>query len=97
MPVFGMEGLGVRARCFSLDSMACFEGVACGGCVVCGWHAVAGIWPKEADGTDINSVDRSHSGKLYATADDFGKVKVFNCPCVEKVGVLGVLLLLFLV
>ncbi len=47
---------------------------------------LAGIWPKEADGTDINSVDRSHSGKFYATADDFGKVKVFNAPCIDKVG-----------
>ena len=49
-----------------------------------GWP-VQGIWPKEADGTDINYVDRSHSAKYVATADDFGKVKVFNYPCLEKV------------
>jgi microtubule-associated protein-like 6 len=48
-----------------------------------GWP-VQGIWPAEADGTDINAVDRSHSGALIATADDFGKVKVFNYPCLEK-------------
>lgn len=46
---------------------------------------VQGIWPKEADGTDINAVDRSHSQKLLATADDFGRVSVFNYPVTEKV------------
>jgi len=48
-----------------------------------GW-AVQGIWPAESDGTDINAVDQSHSGGLLATADDFGKVKVFNYPCLSK-------------
>lgn len=47
-----------------------------------GWP-VQGIWPSAADGTDINAVDRSPSGKLIATADDFGKVKVFRYPSVE--------------
>ncbi|CAM9501528.1 unnamed protein product, partial [Heterosigma akashiwo] len=46
--------------------------------------AVQGIWPEEADGTDINSVDRSKNGKLLATADDFGNVRIFNYPVVEK-------------
>ncbi len=50
---------------------------------VLGWP-VQGIWPAFADGTDINSVDRSRSGALLATADDFGKVKLFNYPVSEK-------------
>jgi WD40 repeat protein len=41
---------------------------------------VAGIWPKFSDGTDVNAVDRSHSGDLLATADDFGLVKLFQFP-----------------
>eukprot|EP00002_Diphylleia_rotans_P034049 TRINITY_DN7287_c0_g2_i1.p1 TRINITY_DN7287_c0_g2~~TRINITY_DN7287_c0_g2_i1.p1 ORF type:complete len:2704 (-),score=538.32 TRINITY_DN7287_c0_g2_i1:170-8281(-) len=45
-----------------------------------GWP-VTGIWPPDADGTDINSVDRSASGKYLASADDFGFVKLFNYPC----------------
>jgi echinoderm microtubule-associated protein-like 6 len=46
-----------------------------------GWP-VQGIWPPCADGTDINAVDRSPGGSLLATADDFGKVKVFRYPVV---------------
>ncbi len=46
--------------------------------------SVMGIWPKNADGTDINAVDVQTSARLVATADDFGKVKVFNYPCVAK-------------
>lgn len=30
----------------------------------------------------MNAVDRSSSNKLLATADDFGKVKLFKYPCV---------------
>lgn len=44
--------------------------------------AVMGIWPEFSDGTDINSVDRSNSKEVVATADDFGGVKIFNWPCV---------------
>ncbi|TNV87854.1 hypothetical protein FGO68_gene13813 [Halteria grandinella] len=50
-----------------------------------GWP-VQGIWPPNADGSDINSVDRSPDGTTIATADDFGIVKLFRYPCpVEKV------------
>lgn len=35
---------------------------------------VMGIWPRDSDGTDINSCDRSPSGRYLLTADDFGKV-----------------------
>ena len=42
-----------------------------------------GIWPSAADGTDINAVDRSHNRRLLCTADDFGKVKLFEYPCIK--------------
>jgi hypothetical protein len=54
-----------------------------------GWP-VQGIWPECADGTDINSVDRSNRacpGKDYlmvATADDWGKVNVLRYPSLKK-------------
>ncbi|KAM7535160.1 hypothetical protein Aperf_G00000089460 [Anoplocephala perfoliata] len=41
---------------------------------------VAGIWPPDSDGTDINAVCRSHSTHLLATADDFGQVNLFRYP-----------------
>jgi len=48
-----------------------------------GW-GVQGIWPEAADGTDINAVCKSADGKLVATADDFGAVKVYQYPCVSQ-------------
>ncbi|XP_028046365.1 echinoderm microtubule-associated protein-like 2 isoform X8 [Monomorium pharaonis] len=39
-----------------------------------------GIWPEGADGTDVNNCTRSGDGKLLATGDDFGKVKLFSHP-----------------
>ena len=50
-----------------------------------GWP-VQGIWPMHADGTEINAVDRTASGRLIATVDNFGKVKLFNFPSGEKGG-----------
>jgi microtubule-associated protein-like 6 len=44
-----------------------------------GWP-VQGIWPAFSNGTDINAVDRSPDGTVLATADDFGKVKLFRYP-----------------
>lgn len=41
---------------------------------------VIGIWPENADGTDVNSCDRSHNSKLLATGDDFGKVNLYSYP-----------------
>ena len=48
-----------------------------------GW-ALRGIWPEDADGTDVNACCRNNLGKreLLATADDFGKVKLFRYPCI---------------
>ena len=45
-----------------------------------GWHQ-QGIWPPCSDGSDINSCDRSPNQKVFATADDFGFVKLFRYPC----------------
>merc|ERR1711871_809262 len=50
-----------------------------------GWP-VQGIWPPEADGTDVNGVDRSKNCKLVAISDDFGLVKLFKYPCFAKKG-----------
>jgi HELP motif/WD domain, G-beta repeat len=46
-----------------------------------------GIWPPGVDGTEysINAVARSHSWTsvpVLATADEYGRVKIFNYPCV---------------
>lgn len=40
------------------------------------------------DGSDINSVDRSPSGRYIATCDDFGKVNIFHYPAIEDKGAL---------
>jgi len=45
-----------------------------------GWP-VQGIWAPGMDGSDINSVARSHSGHLLATSDDLGKVNLYRYPC----------------
>ncbi|KAF2905825.1 hypothetical protein ILUMI_00361 [Ignelater luminosus] len=42
-----------------------------------------GIWPENADGTDVNCSDRSHDSKLMATGDDFGKVKLYSYPVIQ--------------
>lgn len=45
-----------------------------------------GIWPENADGTDINTVAKSPEFDLLVTGDDFGKVKLFSYPaCQPKV------------
>lgn len=48
-----------------------------------GWP-VQGIWPAEADGTDVNSVDRSPDGAYLVSGDDFSRVKLFRYPCVKE-------------
>lgn len=42
-----------------------------------------GIWPEGADGTDVNYCERANSKKLLATADDFGKVKLYTYPVTQ--------------
>ncbi|XP_028133736.1 echinoderm microtubule-associated protein-like 2 isoform X1 [Diabrotica virgifera virgifera] len=39
-----------------------------------------GIWPENADGTDVNCCDANYDSKLMATGDDFGKVKLYSYP-----------------
>ena len=51
-----------------------------------GWP-VQGVWPYGVDSTEylINAVAISHSHKsvpVLATADEYGRVKIFNYPCV---------------
>lgn len=48
-----------------------------------GW-SVQGIWPPDADGSDINTVDRSPNHKLLATGDDYHSVKLFRYPCYKE-------------
>ena len=48
-----------------------------------GWP-VQGIWPANADGTDVNSVDRSPDGTLLVSGDDFSRVKLFRYPCTRE-------------
>eukprot|EP00611_Tribonema_gayanum_P004624 TRINITY_DN1381_c0_g4_i2.p1 TRINITY_DN1381_c0_g4~~TRINITY_DN1381_c0_g4_i2.p1 ORF type:complete len:459 (-),score=91.96 TRINITY_DN1381_c0_g4_i2:83-1459(-) len=43
---------------------------------------VMAIWPPNSDGTDINALQRSSDQRVVATADDFGGVSLFNCPCI---------------
>ena len=43
-----------------------------------------GIWPAQSDVTDVNSAHVSHNGNLIATGDDFGFVKLFDFPAVQK-------------
>ena len=49
-----------------------------------GWP-VSGIYPLGASGEDINAVDRSADGKVLATADDFGLVKLFRFPAIGTI------------
>mmetsp|Transcript_56787 Transcript_56787/g.179562 ORF Transcript_56787/g.179562 Transcript_56787/m.179562 type:complete len:888 (-) Transcript_56787:309-2972(-) len=44
-----------------------------------GWP-VQGIWPKHADGTDVNACDRSKDQTVLCAVDDFGLVKLFRYP-----------------
>ena len=45
-----------------------------------GWP-VQGIWKKNSDATDVNSVARSVAGELVLTGDDFRRVNLFRFPC----------------
>ena len=39
-----------------------------------------GIWPETMDGTDLSTCAKSPNGKLLATGDDFGKIKLYTYP-----------------
>jgi len=38
------------------------------------------MWQEGSDGTDINACCRSHHQQLLASADDFGKVNLYEYP-----------------
>lgn len=42
-----------------------------------------GIWPENADGTDVNTSDRSKDKSIIATGDDWGRVKIYNYPTAQ--------------
>ena len=44
-----------------------------------GWE-VLGVFPKGADGTDINSVDSNKNRTLIVAGDDFNTFSVFRFP-----------------
>lgn len=51
-----------------------------------------GIWPENADGTDVNYCDRSNDQQLMVTGDDCGKVKLYSYPVIHtKVCVLSMI------
>jgi len=43
------------------------------------FHTI-GIWPENADGTDVNTASKSSDNKLIVTGDDWGKVKLYSYP-----------------
>jgi len=47
-----------------------------------GWP-VQGIYPDGTDGSHVNGTDRSKSGEILATADDWGNVNLFRYPNME--------------
>jgi len=46
--------------------------------------SVMGIFEQDSDGTDVNTVHRSHDGNLLVVGDDNGFVKLFNAPAICK-------------
>ena len=44
---------------------------------------LAGCWPDGADGTDINNCCMSNSKTLMASADDYGKVNLYEYPSIQ--------------
>ncbi|XP_035982199.1 echinoderm microtubule-associated protein-like 6 isoform X1 [Fundulus heteroclitus] len=45
---------------------------------------VLGIWPRNADKADVICACVSHAGLNVVSGDDFGLVKLFDFPCMEK-------------
>ncbi|CAH1249369.1 EML1 [Branchiostoma lanceolatum] len=44
-------------------------------------YSVFGMWPEDADGTDINACAASNDRTMLVSSDDFGKVNLFRYPC----------------
>lgn len=77
---FGLYLIGNAATCRQIPQSASMRDVdwATNTCTLS--FQTIGIWPEGADGTDVNHCDRSNDQKLVATADDFGKVKLYSYP-----------------
>ncbi|CAB1344738.1 unnamed protein product, partial [Coregonus sp. 'balchen'] len=56
--------------------LACFHSVL--------GDEVLGVWPRNAEKADVNCACVSHAGLNVVTGDDFGLVKLFDFPCIEK-------------
>ena len=48
-----------------------------------GWD-VMGVFPRGADGTDINAVDASADRRYLVAGDDFGTICVYNYPVLQN-------------
>ncbi|XP_072035970.1 echinoderm microtubule-associated protein-like 2 isoform X2 [Amphiura filiformis] len=44
-------------------------------------YTVAGVWPTREQGTDINTLDKSHSGDLLVAGDNYGCISLLKYPC----------------
>lgn len=42
-----------------------------------------GVFPPATDGSHVNGVDRSNSGKVFATGDDWGFLNLYRNPCLK--------------
>lgn len=45
---------------------------------------VMGIWPPDADGTDINALEVAYDKGVVLTGDDSGHLNLMNYPCLVK-------------
>ncbi len=57
---------------------------------------IAGIWPENADGSDVNTCARAHNQKVLASGDDFGKVNIYSYPVCQPKVIIFPFLVLFL-
>lgn len=44
-----------------------------------------GVFPPGTDGSHVNAVDRSKSGQLIVTGDDWGLVSLYRNPCLNVI------------
>jgi len=77
------KDLKLNARAITFRDVHIFTPVCC---------LPPGVWPDEADGTDVNNCSVSHNKKLLASADDYGKVNLLEYPSIHpRVRLVGTL------